>query len=112
MRAQLDAAIAHQASTAGKGLESQARDGLPASGCLLHLQQASQRALLASALAPCMHRPPFLPLALHLFRQVYSAVLLESLQCTPCLFILCLELTMATSPGLGWVMHRTMLQSG
>ncbi len=70
VRAQLDAVLAHHASTSAKGLETQSRAGVPASSVLLCLQYASLRALAASVLAPCSHRPPFLATALNLFRQV------------------------------------------
>lgn len=69
-RAQLDAAVAHQASFAAAAVQRQSHSGTPA--CLapgaVHL--AALRALLASVLAPCRHAPPFLPHALHLFCQV------------------------------------------
>lgn len=40
------------------------------------LRAAALRALAASVLAPAAHRPPFLPLALGLFRQVRPGPLL------------------------------------
>ena len=69
-RAQLDAVVAHQASTAAAAVQKQSRSGAPASAAPGALHLAALRALLASVLAPCRHAPPFLPHALHLFSQV------------------------------------------
>ena len=69
-RAQLDAVVAHQASTAAAAVQKQSRSGTPSSAAPGALHLAALRALLSSVLAPCRHAPPFLPHALHLFSQV------------------------------------------
>ena len=69
-RAQLDAVVAHQASTAAAAVQKQSRSGAPAAPAPGALHLAALQALLASVLAPCRHAPPFLPHALHLFSQV------------------------------------------
>ena len=69
-RAQLDAIVAHQASTAAAAVQRQARSGAPAAAAPGALHLAALHALLASVLAPCRHAPPFLPHALTLFSQV------------------------------------------
>ena len=69
-RAQLNAVVAHQASTAVAAVQKQSRSGAPACAAPGALHLAALRALLASALAPCRHAPPFLPHALHIFSQV------------------------------------------
>lgn len=68
-RAQLDAAVAHQAATAAAGCERASRSGAPAPRSVQAVRLAAMRALLASVLAPCGHRPPFIAQALHFFRQ-------------------------------------------
>ncbi len=68
-RAQLDAAVAHQAATAAAGCERASRSGAQAPRCVRAVQLAALRALLASVLAPAAHRPPFLAHALHAFRK-------------------------------------------
>lgn len=69
-RAQLDAAVAHQAATAAEACRRASRSGAGAPRSAQAVQLAALRALLASVLAPCAHRPPFSAHALHLFRSV------------------------------------------
>ena len=80
MRAQLDAVVAHQASSAAAAVQKQSRSGAPTPVALGALHLAALQALLASVLAPCRHAPPFLPRALHLFSQV---------SCRPSVFTCC-----------------------
>ncbi|CAL8470253.1 g9795 [Coccomyxa elongata] len=68
-RAQLDATVAHQAATAAAGCERASRSGAAAPHSVQGVRLAAMRALLASVLAPCSHRPPFIAQALHFFRQ-------------------------------------------
>ena len=71
VRAQLDSMVTHQAASAAAAVQRTSAAGLDASfGSALPLQLAALRALRASVLAPCSHRPPFLPRALALLRQV------------------------------------------
>lgn len=70
MRAQLDAVVAHQASSAAAAVQKQSRSGAPTPAAPSALHLAALQALLASVLAPCRHAPPFLPHAMHLFSQV------------------------------------------
>lgn len=72
-RAQLDAAVAHQAATAAVGCERASRSGAPAPRSIQGVRLAAMRALLASVLAPCSHRPPFIAQALHFFHQACLA---------------------------------------
>ncbi|KAK9915726.1 hypothetical protein WJX75_003282 [Coccomyxa subellipsoidea] len=72
-RAQLDAAVAHQAATAAAGCERASRSGAQAPRWAGVVLLAALRALLASVLAPCAHRPPFIAHALHAFRQGLSS---------------------------------------
>ena len=71
-RAQLDAVAAHAASTSTAAAQKLLSDAAPAERerLLRQVQLAAFQALLASVLAPFGSRPTFLPLALHLFRQV------------------------------------------
>jgi proline/glutamate/leucine-rich protein 1 len=70
-RAQLDSLVAHQAASTAAAVQRASRAGADAgSGAAAQLQLGALRALLASVLAPCAHRPPFLPRALRLLRQV------------------------------------------
>ena len=69
LRAQLDAGVAHQAATAAACCERASRSGAPAPRSVQGVRLAAMRALLASVLAPCTHRPPFIAHALHLLRQ-------------------------------------------
>lgn len=75
VRVQLDAVAAHAAATAAAAAERQRRssdasaDAVAAAG---RLRLAAARALLASVLAPCGHRPVFLTPALRLFQKVWS----------------------------------------
>ena len=78
-RAQLDAVVAHQASTAAAAVQRQSWSGAPAAPAPGALHLAALQALLASVLAPCRHAPPFLPHALHLFSQVCSLQVVQRL---------------------------------
>ncbi|DBA67897.1 TPA: hypothetical protein ACH3X2_014105 [Trebouxia sp. C0005] len=70
-RAQIDAIVAHIASTAGLAIDqiSQSFEGNPSQAGTVAIQLAALRALLASVLCPAPHRPSFLPQALMLFAQ-------------------------------------------
>ena len=79
-RAQIDAIVAHIASTAGLAIDqiSQSFEGNPSQAGTVAIQLAALRALLASVLCPAPHRPSFLPQALMLFAQVRTAIAIET----------------------------------
>ena len=83
-RSQIDAIAAHMASTAGLAVEqmSQCFEGSSSQAGTVAVQLAALRALLASVLCPASHRPLFLPQALALFTQVWTASMLLHCLCT------------------------------
>jgi len=78
-RTQIDAVIAHIASTAGLAIDqiSQSFEGNSSQAGTVAIQLAALKALLASVLCPALHRPSFLPQALTLFTQVRTATAIE-----------------------------------
>ncbi len=74
-RTQIDAIVAHIASTAGLAIDqiSQSFEGNSGQAGTVAIQLAALKALLASVLCPAPHRPSFLPQALTLFTQVRTA---------------------------------------
>ena len=82
-RNQIDAVVAHIASTACLACEqlSQSFEGNTGQAGTVALQLAALKALLASVLCPAPHRPTFLPQALQLFNKVNSSA--RTLHVTP-----------------------------
>ena len=78
-RTQIDAVIAHIASTAGLAIDqiSQSFEGNSSQAGTVAIQLAALKALLASVLCPALHRPSFLPQALTLFTQVCTATAIK-----------------------------------
>ena len=78
-RTQIDAIVAHIASTAGLAIDqiSQSFEGNSSQAGTVAIQLAALKALLASVLCPAPHRPSFLPQALTLFTQVRTATAIE-----------------------------------
>jgi len=84
----MDAVVAHQAATAAEVCRRASRSGAGAPRSAQAVQLAALKALLASVLAPCAHRPPFFAHALHLFRSVRAPLVdHQSSPLLPCCYL-------------------------
>ncbi len=72
-RASMDATVAQAAATAAAAAARVTRGAVPACSAsgVSRLHLAALRTLTASVVAPARHRPPYLPRALQLLRQVW-----------------------------------------